>query len=36
MPAGGRTLADYMAETGLDATDAICDLLWPRTCASTR
>ena len=23
----GRTLADYMAETGLDATDAICDLL---------
>ncbi|MFI5255279.1 MAG: amidohydrolase family protein [Candidatus Limnocylindrales bacterium] len=23
----GRTLAEYMAETGLDATDAICDLL---------
>ena len=23
----GRTLADYMAGTGLDATDAICDLL---------
>ncbi|HVQ22268.1 MAG TPA: amidohydrolase family protein, partial [Candidatus Saccharimonadia bacterium] len=23
----GRTLADYMAQTGLDATNAICDLL---------
>jgi N-acyl-D-amino-acid deacylase len=23
----GRTLAEFMAETGLDATDAICDLL---------